>query len=321
MKNEKDTIMNHSSFVKHSLVIAMKTTFYSFVLLLSSQLWSINPEVLIVTHSYNRPDFIELQDKTLKKFLKDDYEFVVFNDAKTDELENDINTICKKLNIRCIRVPQSIHASTHPSRRHIDCIHYAFREIGAKHEGIFAQFDSDLFLIEELSIKELMKNCDIAANLQNSKGIFWLNPVIALFDMRNLPNIETMRWDCDPVHGIDTDTGGYTYYYLKKNNDIRLKKLNRLFCNYDKQDIITLVQTMGITENDYVLIDESIESLKERGFGIDLINILRDKNVHNFEFYGGKRFLHIGNSSYVYTKDQDYKIGLIKEYLNKIIEA
>ena len=39
-------------------------------------------KVLVITHSYNRPDFIEIQHKTLKKSLKDEYEFVVFNDAK-----------------------------------------------------------------------------------------------------------------------------------------------------------------------------------------------------------------------------------------------
>ncbi len=80
--------------------------------------------------------------------------------------------MCNSLNIRCIRVPQNIHASTHPSRRHIDCIHYAFSELGANHKGIFAQFDSDLFLIEELSIKELIENFDIVANIQKQKIFF-----------------------------------------------------------------------------------------------------------------------------------------------------
>ncbi len=67
---------------------------------------------------------------------------------------------------------------------------------------------------------------------------------------------------CDPINGIDTETGGFTYYYLINNSDIRIQELNRLFCNYDRQDIEYLVSTMGITPNDYVLIEESIERLK-----------------------------------------------------------
>ena len=36
----------------------------------------------IITPVVNNPDFIELQYYTLKKYVKGDYEFIVFNDAK-----------------------------------------------------------------------------------------------------------------------------------------------------------------------------------------------------------------------------------------------
>ena len=39
-------------------------------------------KILIITHNYNRPDFIEIQSATFKKFLQDDYEYVVFNDVQ-----------------------------------------------------------------------------------------------------------------------------------------------------------------------------------------------------------------------------------------------
>ena len=42
---------------------------------------SLHAKVLIYTYAYNRPDFIEIQHKTFQKFLKDDYEFVVFDDG------------------------------------------------------------------------------------------------------------------------------------------------------------------------------------------------------------------------------------------------
>ena len=35
--------------------------------------------VLMITHAYNEPEFIRMQAETFKKFMKDDYEFVVFN--------------------------------------------------------------------------------------------------------------------------------------------------------------------------------------------------------------------------------------------------
>ena len=42
---------------------------------------NVNAKVLLITHAYNQPEFIKWQDAALKKFLKDEYEYVVFNDA------------------------------------------------------------------------------------------------------------------------------------------------------------------------------------------------------------------------------------------------
>ena len=53
-------------------------------LLLSSQ---ITAKVLLITHVYNRKDFIELHAKTLKAFLQDEYEYVVFNDTPQESIK------------------------------------------------------------------------------------------------------------------------------------------------------------------------------------------------------------------------------------------
>ena len=63
-------------------------TFFNYNGLVASK------NVLIMTYSYNRPDFIEIQNKTFKKFLKDDYTFVVFNDAPQEEVANQIIETC-----------------------------------------------------------------------------------------------------------------------------------------------------------------------------------------------------------------------------------
>ncbi len=50
----------------------------------------ISSKILIITHAHNRPEFIPLQDVTFKEFLKDDYEFVVFNDARDEKIDKEI---------------------------------------------------------------------------------------------------------------------------------------------------------------------------------------------------------------------------------------
>src|ERR1700684_2505146 len=97
-----------------------------FILLFSILITSLSyipiqaNKVLIITHSYCRPDFIELHHKTFKAFLKNDYEYVVFNDASDPHLKRKIEKTCEKLGIRCIRVPQELHAQRNDAgARHI----------------------------------------------------------------------------------------------------------------------------------------------------------------------------------------------------------
>src|SRR5271156_2071886 len=66
-------------------------------------------KILIFTYAFNRPEFIEFQHKTFQKFLKDEYEFIIFSDAKTDSQHKEIESVCFKYDLKCIRIPQEIH--------------------------------------------------------------------------------------------------------------------------------------------------------------------------------------------------------------------
>src|SRR5262245_60577830 len=66
-------------------------------------------KVLIMTHAYNKPEYIPWQYWTFKKFFQDEYEFIVFNDAPNSDLSDNIQNICHELDISCIEVPQFIH--------------------------------------------------------------------------------------------------------------------------------------------------------------------------------------------------------------------
>ena len=87
------------------------------LLLLAIFQLSFSEKILIITHAYNRPEFIEIQHKTFQKFLADEYEFVVFNDARTDAMANQISEACQTNGVRCIRIPQEIHTRPYLPRR------------------------------------------------------------------------------------------------------------------------------------------------------------------------------------------------------------
>ena len=90
----------------------------------------------IVSVFVNNPIFIELMYNSIKKFLKteQDYELIIFNDAKTwtditnfgdVTMKQQIVDMCKKLNIPCINIPNSHHISQNfASVRHSDSVNF-----------------------------------------------------------------------------------------------------------------------------------------------------------------------------------------------------
>ena len=164
----------------------------------------INVEVFgvirILTFHYNQPEFIEMQYKTLKKFCLDDFELIVFSDAKTADNEKGIADTCARYGIQCIRFIQENHLTDplngylkscladpsiiscwgwnestsleeiarNPSVRHSHVIQYALNYFGYDHDDIVVIMDGDNFLIKELSIRELLGSYDIVGFNQKS---------------------------------------------------------------------------------------------------------------------------------------------------------
>ena len=204
-------------------------------------------KIYLFTYAYNQPDFIEIQYKTFKKFLKDDYEFIVFNDASEAEMASQIVAMCQKYDIRCIPIPQEIHEIPYldrpkesnlakynwPNVRNCNVVQYSLDMIGIYHDDIVALFDSDLFLIKEFSIRAFMKKNNIAAVMRPCYDQWWkhtcneFHPGIEPFNYMwiglaflNMPLLEdraAINFNCGFVHDtIKVDSGGYTHYYLDK---------------------------------------------------------------------------------------------------------
>lgn len=62
--------------------------------------------VQIFTSVVNRPDFVEIQDKLFRKYMKEDYVFNVVDDSPTEDLAQQFKTICEKNNIVYYRKDQ-----------------------------------------------------------------------------------------------------------------------------------------------------------------------------------------------------------------------
>lgn len=173
----------------------------------------------VVTAVVNNPIFIEIQYYTLKKYMKCDYEFIVFNDAKDFidftnggdiTIKATIENICKQLNIQCININNQHHANKQnqgASYRTADSMN-AILEYQKQHPDYYLLLDSDMFLIDDYNIDDYSKyDCSIV--LQHRKDIDRITDIYYIWNglyYFNINKLDTslMNWGLT----YTTDTGG-----------------------------------------------------------------------------------------------------------------
>ena len=274
--------------------------------------------VLVMTHSYNKPEFIKWQCETLKKLLQDEYEFVVFNDSPNEELSNKTEAICQDLNISCVRVPQMIHTLPYlprnagvsgPSAECADTIQYMLDTMGFQHPGFVVLLDSDMFLIRKLHIETMMKDYHIAASPQSrsgSKGIItYFLPNLLIFNMKTLPDKETLNFNLGMLDGVATDCGGFTHFYIASHPNLKWQEINCFLGEYS---------------DEHSSLEFNI--LKELKSHKKLFHLMSHKKF-DYEFYLDLSFLHFRAGSNWYKMEKhrlNEKTLLIIEAIEELIQ-
>ena len=265
----------------------------------------------IVSVFVNNPIFIELMYNSIKKFFKSeqDYEIIIFNDAKTwPDLTNfgditmkqQIINMCKKLNIPCINIPNSHHKKQiSASVRHADSVNFITKFMFTYPDSYF-MLDSDMFFIDNFDIKEFENYYFCYIN--QTKNVFnqtisypW--PNIFYLNINEIPNKHLINWYGEK--GLDA--GGKCAKWLTTLDKNKVLQIQHL-CSLDW------------SEKD---IPESIN----KSVTLFLNNDVRNQNGKYFSELYHKKILHYrGGSNWM--KDS-YKlhysmINLLAEALSKI---
>ena len=183
----------------------------------------------IVSAVVNNVEFIEIQYYTLKKYVKGEYEFIVFNDAKefpdyTNDgdvtIKKQIETLCKKLNIKCINIENNNHKINKcAATRCADSMNYIL-EYQKKNPDKYLLLDSDMFLIDNFDINKYSNyECAVVLQSRNNFQINYFWNGIYYFDMTKMKDIEMLNWNCCQ----NCDVGGMMQSWLQKqmlNTDI-----------------------------------------------------------------------------------------------------
>lgn len=218
-------------------------------------------KVKVILSTFNRPDLLDIQTKSIKKFLKNDHEIIVIHDSRDNEYVEKFEKICESLNLKFYH--HTSFPGKNPSQYHGEVIQWAYDNIIAKEfqDDLVLILDHDMFLIGELDILDFFGKNDIAGRHQNRGTVEYVWPGLIMFKYNSIKHID-FNFYPGSYFGEILDTGGGTCYLLK-NNKIKYKQTD---CEYpDSYD------------------------------GIDLL----DNNInlgYGFELHLNKKFLHFRNA-------------------------
>jgi hypothetical protein len=203
-------------------------------------------KITFYTAADKRPDFIPLQYHSFRKFIQDDYELVVLNNALDSRpRRNEISSICTDLGIRCIEVKKDKRFTTIGGHTAFNWrgiyknanvgtaypIKWAWEMMCEANKGaLFAIIDSDMFLCRDISFNKELGGRDASLIIQyrglddrrQKAAVTYIWNAFALFDPDIIPNIKEMNWDCGItpdsfIHGHPVDVGRHIHYWLSHN--------------------------------------------------------------------------------------------------------
>lgn len=216
----------------------------------------------IFTFGSNRADFIGLQLRSFQRHLKEDFEFVVFNNATYDNGAggnyNGLHEQAKALGIRMIDVvkdaglaercqkielscplfnPQGLYSNANVAHAYALC--WAWENVISKETGPVAILDSDVFLVEPVSLTEVLEphamlNVPDGKPHPDGRTFRYMWPTFMLADLDRLPDPQTLNWWCGRIEGVPVDVGGQTYHYFQSHPDLDVAPVERK--HFQEQD-------------------------------------------------------------------------------------
>lgn len=208
-------------------------------------------KTIIVSAHCSRVDLIEIQYKSIKKFVKGCYEYVVFNDAKqyahitnfnNQNIHDEIADTCKKLDIQCIDIPQSLHTNRtqlfpktsekfndNVSARAAISVQFMYNYFTDISDIMFVILDADMFFVDYIDFNDFSEHhiCFIHQQ-RNDYNYMWIG--IVIINNSKVHDLDKICWDCGKINNVRVDTGGQSYHWLHKySHQINVKFIDHMF--------------------------------------------------------------------------------------------
>jgi hypothetical protein len=174
-------------------------------------------KISIFSFAVNDKFPIDIAHRYFIKHVKDEFEYILFNDASEAQMERKLNIIASYNKIKSVRVPQHIHSVHNPSACYSNTLNWAVRDYAVKNDcEIIFLLHSDIFPVQDVSISNIIENNMITstaeARVVPEKTIIYLYPAFTMINMKLLPNVHELDFGLTP--GLDV--GAKTIPFIEK---------------------------------------------------------------------------------------------------------
>lgn len=173
--------------------------------------------IKVFIFAFNRPDLLEMQVDSLRKFNQDPLNITVVQDKHDDSYTEDFISICKKVDVELIT--HNAQSNRTASQYHADSVQFVYdNHLGDGDVVLF--LDHDMFAIEEMNLTEMIGSHDVLGLYQERGPVKYIWPGMMLFKYDSLKGLE-FSFSPGSYNGQMLDTGGGTYKLFESNLDIQ----------------------------------------------------------------------------------------------------
>jgi hypothetical protein len=203
--------------------------------------------IKIFAFTGGRADLIELQMKSFKKYIQEDFTFTILNNTGFDhkdqrqpiedecrkwgvevfdvKRDTEIETRCNAVETLCTVFHTSVSGDV--SYSNVNCAGcygccYTWEKHIVKEAGPICLLHPDVFFTHPVKLTDYLQKSPLWFSAQSRPNLGGIYPhdVLVLADIGKLPEPEKIFWWGGRVNGISTDIGGQSFFYLKQHPEV-----------------------------------------------------------------------------------------------------
>ena len=173
--------------------------------------------IKVFIFAFNRPDLLELQVDSLRKFNQDLLYITVVQDKHDDSYDDEFKKICNEIDVEL--VTHNAQSNRTASQYHADSVQFVYDNL-LRDGDVVLFLDHDMFAIEEMNLTEMLGSNDVLGLYQERETVKYIWPGMMLFKYDSLKNLE-FSFSPGSHNGQMLDTGGGTYRLFESNLSIQ----------------------------------------------------------------------------------------------------